>query len=252
MRVLPIIFPLLFATDLFARAEVVYLSRHGETFANREKILIGQKLDPKVDLTEKGRAQAESLASLLADAGIERIYVSRLVRTQQTATPLAWKLNLIPRVRSYLDEMHFDLKEGARQDSLETTADLKRADADCDYRVGEGESRKEVHARVEKMVAELKRKGAPKTVLLIGSFGPVRELLSLVTGLSCQEAGKIFPANTDVFRMTWKKEKLERLEVSRDRKPFVELTVEALKSLGHLPADTPSAKDGRAPTPIVH
>jgi broad specificity phosphatase PhoE len=46
------------------------------------------------DLTEAGRARAESLASVLKDAGITAIYTSEVKRTQQTAAPLAKALHV--------------------------------------------------------------------------------------------------------------------------------------------------------------
>jgi phosphohistidine phosphatase SixA len=45
-------------------------------------------------LTEAGRLRAQSLANLLRDAGIERIYSSDVVRTRDTAAPLANDLGL--------------------------------------------------------------------------------------------------------------------------------------------------------------
>jgi len=49
-------------------------------------------------LSDSGRARSERLASLLADAGIDSIYVSELRRTHETATPLASALGLEPVV----------------------------------------------------------------------------------------------------------------------------------------------------------
>jgi phosphohistidine phosphatase SixA len=47
-------------------------------------------------LSEAGHRRAECLANMLADAHIQRIYTSDLQRTQQTAAPLAEKLQLKP------------------------------------------------------------------------------------------------------------------------------------------------------------
>lgn len=48
------------------------------------------------DLSEAGRARAESLATTLKDASISAIYVTDLKRTQQTAAPLAKLLHVDP------------------------------------------------------------------------------------------------------------------------------------------------------------
>ena len=48
------------------------------------------------DLSAEGRARADRLAAMLADAGITRLVVSEFRRTAQTAEPLAKRLGLAP------------------------------------------------------------------------------------------------------------------------------------------------------------
>jgi len=63
------------------------LIRHGQTPAN-----VRGELDtaaPGPGLTELGRAQAAAVPDALASEHIDGIYASRLIRTQQTAAPLA-------------------------------------------------------------------------------------------------------------------------------------------------------------------
>lgn len=56
-----------------------------------------------MDLSEAGRARAESLATLLKDADISAIYTTEFKRTQQTAAPLAKALHLDPSIISAKD-----------------------------------------------------------------------------------------------------------------------------------------------------
>jgi broad specificity phosphatase PhoE len=51
-----------------------------------------------MDISEAGRARAESLAILLKDAEISAVYTTELKRTKQTAEPLAKALRLEPTV----------------------------------------------------------------------------------------------------------------------------------------------------------
>ena len=70
----------------------LFLVRHGQTHAN-----VSRQLDtavPGLDLTDEGRSQAVMLASRLGGEDLGAIYTSDLVRTQQTAAPLAELLGL--------------------------------------------------------------------------------------------------------------------------------------------------------------
>ena len=70
------------------------LIRHGQTHSN-----VGRHLDtghPGADLTDLGRRQAADLVNQLVDHEVDGIYVSRLVRTHQTAAPLAAARGLAP------------------------------------------------------------------------------------------------------------------------------------------------------------
>ena len=69
----------------------VILTRHAEKAASPPK-------DP--DLTEAGQRRAQLLASMLADSGVDAIYVTEFKRTQQTAAPLAERVHLKPTVLS--------------------------------------------------------------------------------------------------------------------------------------------------------
>jgi broad specificity phosphatase PhoE len=69
----------------------VHVMRHGEVY-NPEGILYG-RLDG-YHLSERGRAQAERVAEALADRDIVVVMASPLQRAQETATPIAKRLNL--------------------------------------------------------------------------------------------------------------------------------------------------------------
>jgi broad specificity phosphatase PhoE len=70
-----------------AAQSTIFIVRHAEKT---------QGDDP--DLSETGRARAESLANVLKDARISAIYTSEVKRTNQTAAPLARILRLEPTV----------------------------------------------------------------------------------------------------------------------------------------------------------
>jgi phosphohistidine phosphatase SixA len=67
-----------------AAQSTIFIVRHAEK-ADATK-------DP--DLTEAGRARADSLAKILKDANIAAIYATEFKRTQETAAPLAQALGI--------------------------------------------------------------------------------------------------------------------------------------------------------------
>jgi phosphohistidine phosphatase SixA len=69
--------------------QTVILVRHAERAGG---------MGADVRISEAGKCRAEALARMLADAGVEHIYVSEVPRTQQTARPLANKLRIRPEV----------------------------------------------------------------------------------------------------------------------------------------------------------
>jgi broad specificity phosphatase PhoE len=79
----------------------VYVIRHGEADGNQDHRFIGQT---QMELTEKGRRQAEAVAHRLREEPIERLVASDLNRAVQTLEPLS-------RILGIEIETHSDLRE---------------------------------------------------------------------------------------------------------------------------------------------
>jgi broad specificity phosphatase PhoE len=79
-----------------AAQHTIFLVRHAERADTVPGASPTMAADP--DLSEAGRARAESLATALKDARITAIYTTEYKRTQQTAAPLAKALGLTPNV----------------------------------------------------------------------------------------------------------------------------------------------------------
>ena len=75
-----------------AAAQTVFVVRHAERADAGMAGATSMATDP--ELSETGRARAESLAAMLKDAGITTILVTEYKRTQQTAAPLARALGV--------------------------------------------------------------------------------------------------------------------------------------------------------------
>ena len=87
----------------------ICLIRHGETAWNAERRLQGH-LD--LPLNETGLAQAEAAARHLADEPFAALYSSDLLRTRQTATPLARGLGREMIREPRLRERHYGHFQG--------------------------------------------------------------------------------------------------------------------------------------------
>ncbi|CAN5744574.1 histidine phosphatase family protein [soil metagenome] len=98
------------------RSTRLVLIRHGQTPAN-----IAEQLDtvaPGAGLTELGHLQAAAIPSALIGQPIDAIYVSPLLRTHQTATPLARSRALMPRVLDGLREVSAGARNAERGTDL--------------------------------------------------------------------------------------------------------------------------------------
>lgn len=134
------------------------LVRHGQTSSN-----VGRKLDtavPGADLTALGERQARALPAALEGAGIDAIYVSDLVRTQQTAAPLARALGLDPHVRPGLREISagdLEMADDLPSVRLYVETMLRWAGGDLTPRLPGGESGAATLRRFDRVVEEAAR-----------------------------------------------------------------------------------------------
>jgi broad specificity phosphatase PhoE len=74
-----------------AAQNLVFVVRHAEKAAAAGA---GGMMADDPDLSDEGRARAESLARMLKDAGVKAIFATEFKRTQQTAAPLAKALGI--------------------------------------------------------------------------------------------------------------------------------------------------------------
>jgi hypothetical protein len=93
--------------------------RHGQSMANAEGLLSTSVPGP--DLTELGQQQAQAVAEVLQPgAPYAGLYASELIRTQQTAAPLAEALHMQPQILPGLNEIGAGIYQGADLTLLES------------------------------------------------------------------------------------------------------------------------------------
>lgn len=95
------------------------LIRHGQTTSNVLGLLDSRV--PGADLTALGQRQAEAIPGALAEHPVTSIFVSNMIRTSQTATPLARRRGLQPAVDEGLREI-----EGGELEMASGVAAYKR------------------------------------------------------------------------------------------------------------------------------
>jgi probable phosphoglycerate mutase len=92
-----------------SNATYLYLVRHGQSAGNAEGRFGGHGPTP---LSELGKQQAEKTAKALAKEGINTIYSSDLLRSVQTAEPLAKLLNIPIHKSAAFRERNVGVLEG--------------------------------------------------------------------------------------------------------------------------------------------
>lgn len=152
------------------------LIRHGETDWNRELRFQGQV---DVPLNAMGLEQARRLATRMAGEPVHQLYQSDLLRTRQTAEPLARQLALAGLDEPGLREQSFGRVDGMRVDDIK--ADYPDAWAGWlafneDYAMPEGETTRQFHARVMDSVRRLVA-AHPRQTLLVVTHGGVLDMV---------------------------------------------------------------------------
>jgi probable phosphoglycerate mutase len=156
------------------------LIRHGQTASNLARLL--DTAYPGAELDETGLQQAEALVLLLDELPLDAIYVSDLVRSQQTAAPLALKRGLEPIVRAGIREIQAGDYEMSEVWEPYVEA-IVAWGTDIDGRIPGGESGAEVMARFNGVVQEAYDAGY-ETVALVSHGAMIRTWAARVGALT--------------------------------------------------------------------
>ena len=158
----------------------LYLLRHGETDYNRRKALQGQLDKP---LNETGRNQAREAARQLAGVTFDRVYVSPLHRTRDTAMLATGLREDQLTIEPAIIEISFGIWEGQTTDALGEAFAPFFADPPA-YRPPEGgESLEHLVARVGEFLDRVSREHAGDHNILAVSHGAaIHALLTAALG----------------------------------------------------------------------
>jgi probable phosphoglycerate mutase len=176
----------------------VYLVRHGETPWHEENRYCGRTDLP---LTERGRRQAEELASWAATAGLAAVYSSTLRRARDTAAPAAVAAGVPHRVDERLVELDFGLAEGLTSAEMRQRWPEQRAAFERDPVANPlpgGEDPKAAIARAGEALDEIVAAHPHGRVLVVCHSTLLRLVTCELTGLDPSRYRELFPrvANT--------------------------------------------------------
>lgn len=129
----------------------VVLVRHGESDGNARGVITGS-LD--LDLTDRGRAQAQRIGARLASDPVVAVYSSRLRRASETGLAIAKYHDLDVEEIVELNEYRYGEAEGLAWTDIANRYDLTAADWGRGVVPGE-EGHKHFRSRVAKAIDEL-------------------------------------------------------------------------------------------------
>ena len=146
----------------------IILVRHGETFDNVNHIVQGHKPG---HLTRKGFLQAKKAGMELSKLKIDKIYVSDLQRTVQTAAEIIKYLPDIPVLfDSRLRERNYGVFEGS-QGLVFRQAAIKAGKSYIEYKPKDGESIPDLYERAKDFIKFLIKKEKNQTILIVTHGG---------------------------------------------------------------------------------
>ncbi len=168
-----------------------YILRHGESIANRKKIISCWPEIIPSPLTKKGREQIKTQAKKLKTKKIDLIFASDLLRTRQTAEIAAKGLKIKPRYDKRLREYNvgvFNGKPVRKVRELFPVGVIRFKN-----KPPKGETYKDVQKRMDNFLKEIDKKYSGKNILIISHEASLTLLEGEVRGLSDQEIIKRYP-----------------------------------------------------------
>jgi broad specificity phosphatase PhoE len=145
------------------------------------KIFGGSRID--MALSPLGIKQGEALDAWLADTKIDAVFMSPMLRVQQTIAPLLKRRELTPTVMDDLREIDFGVWTGFRWDEVQERFGISAFDwLEVLDTVGipEGETASQLMTRVRPCLERLLQESAHRKVAVACHGGIVRVILALL------------------------------------------------------------------------
>lgn len=185
----------------------LFLVRHGKSEWNKLGLWTGWT---DVNLVDEGKEEARKAGEFLKDESIDIVYTSELKRTHQTFDELkhaAGKGHLTHTSHGALNERHYGIHTGKNKWQVKEEIGEEMFQAirrGWDTKIPEGETLKDVHARVmpyyeEKIKADLI---SGKNVLVVAHGNTLRALIKHLDGLNDLEVEDVEVGTGEVHSYT--------------------------------------------------
>lgn len=153
----------------------IFLVRHGETTGDVEDRYGGSYDD---HLTDLGKEQLAVTATNLTGKGIEVIFVSPLIRAQESAKIISSKTECLVEIVSGLEERSYGVLGGlTKAEALEKYPEVVEAHKDPLNTDPEGESYDDFRNRVLGTFQKITQKEY-KTIAVVSHGGPIKQVLA--------------------------------------------------------------------------
>ncbi len=159
-------------------AQKIYLVRHGQTDYNLKGIVQGSGVD--ASLNDTGRAQAQAFFDAYRNVTFDRIYTSKLKRSQETIRPFA-DLNIPVESTKALNEISWGSREGQaitpEEDAYYHWILNQWQQGNTSLPIEGGESPDEVAARQAEFIRTIRSRSSDRNVLVCMHGRAMRILL---------------------------------------------------------------------------
>lgn len=182
----------------------LYCVRHGETLYNLAGRIQGQS---DSELSPRGARQCQAVAERLGALEIDAVIASPLVRALATAQLIAERLKLSVQIERRLTEINAGIFQGhawEEIDRLFPTEAVQWRSQDPDYRIPDGESRRDIMLRTAEAFYAIREAGYRQAIVVAhgGSLSAAfKSLLSIPA-----ERNPFSLANGSISTVQWEKD----------------------------------------------
>jgi 2,3-bisphosphoglycerate-dependent phosphoglycerate mutase len=159
--------------------------RHGQADNNVNRILVGRHIESH--LTEFGKQQVLDTAKFLKNVPIEKIYVSPVIRTVETANIVCKTLGIEYETDERLYEIELGKLVGLNyEDIINTYGNLFLkfyTENDTTLLTYGVESFASVKKRIKHLLDEIRQKHQDKNILMITHLDPIKAAISILLNL---------------------------------------------------------------------